>query len=135
MKITYEVYRRRLLSNVYNLLPETFEFVDDAFAVTGHAFGAQWTRTGEDTGWWLDLHVAEGGESWLVTEHKVAETDAERIELALGVIERFGQTDGDHHKAWVIDQVTRALTGDGYEQWVADYCDDETHEWDEGTAP
>ncbi len=34
----------------------------------------------------------------------------ERIEKALRIAVRFGGIDGDHHKAWVIDQVVRALT-------------------------
>jgi hypothetical protein len=37
--------------------------------------------------------------------------DRERIEKALDLVIRFGGVDGDHHKAWVIDQITRALTG------------------------
>jgi len=41
---------------------------------------------------------------------RCAELEAGRdkaIELAV----RFGGIDGDHHKAWVIDQMVRALTG------------------------
>ncbi len=34
-----------------------------------------------------------------------------RIKAALDVAVRYGGTDGDHHKAWVIDQMVRALTG------------------------
>ncbi len=34
----------------------------------------------------------------------------ERIEKALRIAVRFGGIDGDHHKAWVIDQMVRALT-------------------------
>lgn len=52
---------------------------------------------------------------------------------------RFAQTDGAHHKAWVIDQMVRSLTGDGYAAFVKDYCNGEdgpgTYEWDEGIAP
>lgn len=51
----------------------------------------------------------------------------------------FAQTDGAHHKAWVIDQMVRSLTGDGYAAFVKDYCKGEdgpeTYEWDEGIAP
>jgi hypothetical protein len=30
---------------------------------------------------------------------------------AMEFITRYGQTDGDHHKAWVLDQVARILKG------------------------
>ena len=33
------------------------------------------------------------------------------IQRALDIAIRFGGIDGDHHKAWVIDQMVRALTG------------------------
>lgn len=32
-------------------------------------------------------------------------------EWALEFIAGYGQTDGDHHKAWVMDQITRILLG------------------------
>jgi hypothetical protein len=35
----------------------------------------------------------------------------DRIKEALDVMVRYGGTDGDHHKAWVIDQAVRCLTG------------------------
>lgn len=35
----------------------------------------------------------------------------DRIKDALDVLVRYGGTDGDHHKAWVIDQAVRCLTG------------------------
>jgi len=87
----------------------------------------------------------------------------DRIKDALHYAERYGQTDGDHHKAWVIDQMVRALTGcpmvkqighnsvggefeydeqgesDEYLTFVREYQDGEdgpqTYEWDEGIAP
>lgn len=60
------------------------------------------------------------------------------IEAALEIAFRFSQIDGDHHKAWVIDQMVRSLTGDKYEEWVENYRFDENgeeYEWDEGIAP
>lgn len=58
---------------------------------------------------------------------------------ALEIALRYGGIDGAHHKAWVIDQMVRALTGDEYEQFVADAKagedGPETYEWDEGIAP
>lgn len=77
------------------------------------------------------------------------------VELALELARRYGGIDGDHHKAWVIDQMVRALTGccpnqgDGalpafdnsadYIAFVADAKAGEdgpdTYAWDEGIAP
>lgn len=63
----------------------------------------------------------------------------DRVEIALGIIRAHGQTDGSHHKAWVIDQVTRALTGKDYDRWVKAYkageYGPETFGWDEGSIP
>lgn len=62
-----------------------------------------------------------------------------RIDEALNFIYSYGQTDGEHHKAWVIDQVVRALTREAYGKWVEEYCEsddpDGCYEWDEGIAP
>jgi hypothetical protein len=69
------------------------------------------------------------------------ETTAEwpRIEAALEIAHRYGTIDGGHHKMWVIDQMVRALTGDGYTNWVIEYeigdDPDDTYEWDTGIAP
>ena len=66
-------------------------------------------------------------------------SDLDRINVALEAAWSYGQIDGDHHKAWVIDQMVRALTGDAYAEEVADYCTGEdgpeTYEWNEGIAP
>lgn len=37
--------------------------------------------------------------------------DQERIQKALHIAVAYGGVDGDHHKAWCIDQMVRALTG------------------------
>jgi hypothetical protein len=62
-----------------------------------------------------------------------------RVERALDLIQRYGGFDGGHHKQWVLDQVVRALTEDGYGAWVADFENGEdgphTYEWDKGIAP
>lgn len=39
-------------------------------------------------------------------------------------IESYGQIDGDHHKAWVLDQVARILMGTQVESVMA--------KWDDG---
>lgn len=58
---------------------------------------------------------------------------------ALDFAYKYGGIDGDHHKAWVIDQMVRALLGSDYEQWVLDAKEGEdganTYDWDEGIAP
>lgn len=64
----------------------------------------------------------------------------DRINKALDTIFRYGQIDGDHHKAWVIDQVVRNLLGDKYEEFITLYKTDEDsgeeeYEWEEGIAP
>ena len=33
------------------------------------------------------------------------------VDIAMSFIERYSGIDGDHHKAWVLDQVARALKG------------------------
>jgi len=63
----------------------------------------------------------------------------ERIRVALELAVRYGGIDGDHHKAWVIDQMVRVLAGDEYTQLVIDAKagDDgpNTYGWNEGIAP
>lgn len=74
-----------------------------------------------------------------MTDRKTYHIYPVKVKFALEFARRFGGIDGAHHKAWVIDQMVRALTGDGYEEWVEDYCAGEdgpcTYEWDEGIAP
>lgn len=60
------------------------------------------------------------------------------IREALDIAWKYGQDDGAHHLRWAIDQMVRALTGDGYAAWVAEFEGDpeneENHyEWDTGT--
>lgn len=65
--------------------------------------------------------------------------ETDRIDAALEVARRYGSIDGAHHKAWVIDQMVRALTGDRYEAWAREQRAGEdgpdTYEWNEGIAP
>jgi len=37
--------------------------------------------------------------------------DADRATLAMHIISRYGQIEGAHHKAWVIDTVAKILLG------------------------
>ena len=63
----------------------------------------------------------------------------ERYEQALEFIFTSSQVDGDHHKAWVIDELAQILAGDDYRSKVAEYMDGEdgpgTYSWDIGIAP
>jgi hypothetical protein len=62
-----------------------------------------------------------------------------QIGAALAIAGTYGQIDGDHHKAWVIDQMVRALTGARYEAWVslhkAGKDGPDTYDWEEGIPP
>lgn len=63
----------------------------------------------------------------------------DRIDKAIELAVRYGGIDGGHHKAWVIDQMVRALAGDDYDRIVRDAKDGEdgpdTYDWDTGIAP
>lgn len=81
-------------------------------------------------------------------------------EYAMEFIERYGQIEGDHHKAWVLDQVARILKGTpvivkmaewdngkrerridtgepskAYKQWVIEMHGDGEYDYSEGIAP
>lgn len=61
-----------------------------------------------------------------------------RIAGALEIAFKYGQVGGEQCKAWVIDHMVRALTGEQYEEWLYayKYGDPEgTYEWNEGVAP
>lgn len=66
-------------------------------------------------------------------------TDKDRIDAAISLAVMYGGIDGDHHKAWVIDQIVRILSGDSYEELVKNAKSGEdgpdTYGWDEGIAP
>lgn len=63
------------------------------------------------------------------------------VDDALKIAFKYGQIDGSHHKAWVIDQMVRALLGseEAYKAWIRHYVYDEetdsVYEWDKGIAP
>jgi hypothetical protein len=58
----------------------------------------------------------------------------ERINKALDIAWESPDTQGAHHKQWIIDQMFRALTGDDmvYQMMISCYKDGE---WDAGIAP
>lgn len=63
----------------------------------------------------------------------------EKIKKALEIAIKYGGFEESHHKAWVIDQMVRALAGEQYNDVVAKACDGEdgnnTYTWDCGMAP
>lgn len=63
----------------------------------------------------------------------------DRVKKSIEIAVQYGGIDGDHHKAWVIDQMVRVLAGDDYDKIVAAAKDGEdgpdTYEWDVGIAP
>lgn len=92
---------------------------------------------------------------------KFLTTSEDGPKKALELAFSYGQIDGSHHKAWTIDQMVRALTGENYEKFINFYrftADDgeagesdaatetpedeedsedreEIYSWDEGGAP
>ena len=59
------------------------------------------------------------------------------VSAVLEIASRYGQIDGAHHKAWVIDQMVRKLlqTEKAYHDFVYDYEEGGEYTWDEGIAP
>lgn len=58
----------------------------------------------------------------------------DRFNQALDLAFRYGGIPESHHKAWVIDQMVRALAGKHYTALIQEACGT-THTWDEGIAP
>ena len=96
----------------------------------------------------VNRHLLQGIENQTINQNEIQAIETlinkynkerENINKVLGLIFEYGQIDGDHHKAWVIDQIVRALTEDDYDKWVESYeYDEETgneYEWDIGIAP
>lgn len=76
----------------------------------------------------------------IIQRHTNGTSAAQRgLKDALALAHCYSQTDGSHHKAWVIDQMVRALTGPSYDEWIAAYRagedGPETYSWDEGIPP
>ena len=64
---------------------------------------------------------------------------SDKEKAILEMIEQWGGFDGGHHKQWLLNNIVREITGDEYEQWVAEWEDGEdgpeTYSWDVGIAP
>ena len=62
-----------------------------------------------------------------------------RIKTAIKLAVRYGGIEGDHHRAWVIDQMVRVLATTQYDALVAEARagedGPETYDWDVGIAP
>lgn len=131
MKTVYELWNK---NGVYKQLGR-HDSRDAAAAVSDVPDLSLWQVSGDPN----NRHVDTPHGSWLITEEQEAENDADRITLALDLALSYGQTDGDHHKTWVIDQMVRTLACDRYDNVITEYCDGEdgpdTYSWDEGTAP
>lgn len=56
----------------------------------------------------VSVHGEYLGETDVTEEHK---NDRDATGWAMYFIENYGQIDGDHHKAWVLDQAARCLKG------------------------
>lgn len=57
---------------------------------------------------------------------------------ALMIASKYAMVESESHKAWVIDQMIRALTGSQYEAFINHSCErnnKENGEWDEGSVP
>lgn len=84
------------------------------------------------------IAAREKGGSERSERNNGASTEAD-VKTALAVAGAYGQDDGAHHKAWVIDQMVRLLTGPSYDNWIAAYRagedGPETYSWDEGIPP
>jgi hypothetical protein len=63
----------------------------------------------------------------------------DKINQAINLAVKYGGVDGAHHKAWVIDQIVRTLTGDNYDEIVkkarAGEDGPDTYSWHCGVAP
>lgn len=75
----------------------------------------------------------------LTDDDEDAPAQALRRAQALQIAFRYGQIPGDHHRAWVIDQMVRALlSAEGYAQFRKEHAGEDPedlHEWDEGVTP
>lgn len=141
MKTVYEVWFKPDANSTYERQGDSHPSLFAAQHATPFPNAADWRWANADE----RNHVPadESAEQrhgfWLIGEEQSAETDAERVQLATDLALEFGQTDGSHHKAWVIDQMVRILTGDRYEQVITEWREGEdgpeTYSWDEGTAP
>lgn len=122
-------------------MPDTPTPGELAFEAYWKAFKAMFGTHGDDP--WATIHPGTQ-RAWAAAAQAVLameKGESEKIMQALTLAVRYGQIDGAHHKAWVIDQMCRALVGtdDAYRQFVAEACTGDegphTYDWNEGIAP
>lgn len=69
----------------------------------------------------------------------VMASNEDKMVECLSLAVNYGQINGASHKAWVIDQIVRVLTGKKYDTLVvkakAGEDGPETYKWDCGIAP
>lgn len=57
-----------------------------------------------------------------------------KIADALIIAMRYGHRRRVRERAWVLDQIIRALTGDHYQDWITSF-EATDRKWDTGTEP
>jgi len=81
----------------------------------------------------IERHVGEMTEEANELDQEIDRLSA-KVKLAQETILIFGGFEGNHHRAWVLDQALRALAGDSYDALIAQRRKD-GYDWDEGIAP
>lgn len=143
MKTVYTLYRWTVDGGTAEDDQPQFPTVADAQTAAGYPDPDVWQAwPSGNVGLRADVAREMGyvhGQPYCISPDQVAETDAERIQLAIDCGLSYGSIDGDHHKMWTIDQMLRILAGDRYGQLITDYRDGadgpETYSWDTGVAP
>lgn len=143
MKTAYELWRKNDGATTYLQSGPQYDDLETAMAAAGYADPADWRWANTDEINRVPTEAARERStdlsSWVLIPRDVPESDADRVTLATKLALEFGQIDGGHHKAWVIDQMLRLLTGDRYEDVITQWRDGEdgpeTYTWDEGIAP
>jgi len=74
-------------------------------------------------------------------------SDAQKkLDKIVELIGIYGQIDENHHKTWVIDQVTRIALGSKYDEYIKEYTKPfyvkdsrgnywDSYSWNEGVPP
>ncbi|MER7166740.1 hypothetical protein ABT336_11850 [Micromonospora sp. NPDC000207] len=140
MRTHYELWLQAAATPGFNKVGDNHTTLESAYTAAGYPNPDDWTWANTDhINRVVKAESRRDDNTWLVAPVKVPDNDADRVALATELALEYGQTDGDHHKTWVIDQMLRALTGDRYPEVIAEYRAGEdgpdTYAWDEGTAP
>jgi hypothetical protein len=134
MKTGYRIWEKPGRRSTYRQ-GSIHDTLDAAKAATGMPADTTWGTNSEGNHWPENDYRGV----LFVGEEEVPESLEDRVQLATDLILENAQTDGAHHKTWVLDQVLRVLTGDRYQQVIDAYCDGDdgemAYDWDEGVAP